>query len=100
MTEQERSNEIFKILAEELIPLMASKGHDYSGEDVLSNFQDFGWKGALVRLGDKYHRLKNFVKQGDLWVEDEKVEDTIKDLINYGFITLILYRSQQSTPPE
>ena len=98
MTERERSNLIFKILTDELIPLMTEKGHDYSGKDVMSNFQDFGWRGSAVRLGDKYHRLKNFIIQGDLWVDTETVEDTLKDLINYGFITLILYRLSLPTP--
>lgn len=95
MTETERSELILKIVTKELIPLMVQKGHDYSGKDVLSNFQDFGWKGSVVRLGDKYHRLKNFVLQGELWVENETVEDTLKDLLNYAFITLILLRSEK-----
>ena len=92
MTNLERRAMIFDILSDELMPLMMKKGHDYSGEDVLSNFQDFGWVGALTRLGDKYHRLKNFALQKELLVETETIEDTLKDLINYGFITLILYR--------
>ena len=98
MTEEERVNMIYDIVATDLIPLLAQKGHDYSGKDVMSNFQDFGWIGSFVRLGDKYHRLKNFVHQRELWVETEKVEDTLKDLINYGFITLLLYRLSLPTP--
>jgi hypothetical protein len=85
---------IREIFENELIPLLEKKSHDYSGEDMLSNLRDFGWKGVVVRLGDKYHRLKNFCKTGKYMVKDETVEDTLKDLINYGFLCLILKREE------
>jgi len=46
--------------------------------------KDYGSKGMLIRLNDKIGRLNNL-----LWdnvqplVNDEKIEDTIKDMINY-----------------
>ena len=45
----------------------------------------------VVRLGDKYHRVKNFVEQGELKVKDESVLDTLVDLINYGCLAHIMY---------
>lgn len=92
MTQQEREEAVLKIINEELIPILRAKGHDYSGTDMLGNLRDFGWQGVIVRIGDKYHRLKNFCKQGELKVKDETIEDTLKDLINYGFLALLLKR--------
>lgn len=96
MTVQEREEFIRSIFEEELIPLLRAKGHDYSGnEDCMSNLRDFGWKGIVVRIGDKYHRLKNFCHKNELQVKDESVEDTLRDMINYGFLALILFRSMK-----
>ena len=91
----ERERLIRNIFDEELIPLLRSKGHDYAGErDCLSNLRDFGWRGIIVRIGDKYHRLKNFVHDGNLSVKDESLEDTLKDMINYAFFCLIMRREE------
>jgi len=96
MTIQEREEAIKAIFEEELIPLLRTKGHDYSGnEDSLSNIRDFGIPGLIVRIGDKYHRLKNFCFSGQLLVKDENVEDTLKDVINYSFLALILRRLEK-----
>jgi len=94
MTVQEREELIRAIFEDELMPLARAKGHDYSGQgDSLSNLKDFGVLGVCVRIGDKYHRLKNFLLSGGtLKVKDETIEDTIKDLIIYGFLALILKR--------
>lgn len=92
----EREEFIFRLVRDELIPILRRKGHDYSGDDVHSNFRDFGWEGVIVRIGDKYHRLKTFILQRVLQVEDETIEDTLKDLINYGFIALLLYRESKA----
>jgi hypothetical protein len=82
---------------EEIMPLNERKGHDYSGkEDSMANMRDFGFLGIVIRLGDKWHRLKNFAKTGHLKVEDEKIEDTLKDMINYAFFALMFSREEKS----
>ena len=74
------------------LDIAEKKGHDYAGqESALSNFKDFGWQGVVVRLSDKYHRLKNFCKQGELKVSDESIRDTFKDMINYACLGLLLF---------
>jgi hypothetical protein len=93
MTSEEREKMVLEIIQNELLPVLRAKGHDYSGKDVLSNFRDFGLLGIVVRIGDKYHRLKNIMLQGRRMVEDETIEDTLKDLINYGLIALIYKRA-------
>lgn len=81
----------------ELSDIRKAKGHDYSGEeDTFDNLRDFGSLGVAARMGDKYHRLKWFYQQGILAVENETVEDTIKDLINYAYFLLLLYRQEKS----
>lgn len=81
----------------ELAALRAAKGHDYSSdeEDTFENLRLFGWQGILVRIGDKVMRLKSFSKKGLLKVKDEKVEDTMQDLINYALYLLIVYRQEK-----
>ena len=81
----------------ELADVRAQKGHDYSGTaDTLDNLRAFGWKGVVVRLGDKFHRLKHYVLSGeDLLVKDESIEDTLQDYINYALFALILYRQEK-----
>jgi len=73
--------------------------HDYSGtKDTLDNLRAFGWKGVVVRLGDKFHRLKHSILSGeDLRVKDESLEDTLQDFINYALFALILYRQEKAS---
>ena len=88
--------------------LMARKNHDYSGgkdsEDPFLNFtrvEKLGItdtkRGFLVRLTDKISRLITFVDTGIYEVSDEKVEDTILDLINY---TILFYAYLESERRE
>lgn len=72
------------------LEVLDAKGRDYSGtEDGMGNFKDFGWKGIVVRLGDKYHRLKNLTK-AEAAVANESVEDTLYDTINYAALALVM----------
>jgi hypothetical protein len=76
--------------------IMVRKNHDYSGEkgdDPFANFrrcEAMGictpLQGALVRLTDKFSRLSTYASAGKLMVEDETVDDTILDLINYAVL--------------
>lgn len=71
------------------LEVLDAKGRDYSGtEDGMGNFKDFGWKGIVVRLGDKYHRLKNLTKAEA--TVNESVEDTLYDTINYAALALVM----------
>ena len=80
-----------------LADMRKAKGHDYSGEaDTFDNLREFGSLGVLVRIGDKFKRLKNFYRQGRLDVTDESVKDTMRDLINYSLFLLIMYEQEQA----
>lgn len=87
----------FKDITDEMQELQESKGKDYGGEgDPLGNICDsihFGiepWVGAILRANDKMARLKTFIRVGRL--ENESVEDSIKDLAVYAIHALRLYR--------
>lgn len=77
--------------------MRADKGHDYSGAaDTLDNLREFGSLGILVRIGDKFKRLKHFYSQKTLRTADEKIIDTMDDLINYSLYLRIMHEQEHS----
>lgn len=86
----------FNWLLQEMAELHARKDHDYAGDEHLSNFKECekfdipAWKGVLVRLSDKWSRVKSLVKKGGNKVEDESLIDTLMDISVYALITIIL----------
>ncbi len=84
----------FYELLDEIAQLHSSKSHDYGGKDPLSNLREFGWKGVIVRLGDKYCRLRNFAKQGELKVKDESLKDTLMDNAVYSLLAIVLFEEE------
>jgi len=81
---------------EEDAMLLANKGHDYAGDkDCMDNLKEFGFFGAIVRIGDKFKRLKNFCLNQKLKVQDESVIDTLRDLRSYGYLAQILFEEEQ-----
>ena len=100
-----------KIFEGELVPLSEKKGKGYNLlNDSMANLKRAGWPGIVIRLGDKISRLESYVqqynflkmkefikdeyKEENIDLEDEKLEDTIKDVIIYGFLLLILFRME------
>ena len=83
-------------LLKEMADLHSRKNHDYAGSDPLSNLrapEDIGlpaWKGVLVRLMDKWSRLKTFARTGNFEVKDEGVTDTLMDNAVYSLLCIIL----------
>jgi hypothetical protein len=71
---------------------MLSKNADYTADssDPFSNFSTVEQldicsteQGFLVRLNDKFARIRAFVKNKNLLVKEEGVEDTLLDMSNY-----------------
>ena len=90
--------------------LLSAKNNDYANPeanpDPLAPFKNFmmcehmdvapAEVGMLIRMTDKFSRLSSFVKGGfSPQVADEKLEDTIMDIINYG-ILLLAYKQATS----
>ena len=83
------------------------KNQGYSpGADPWSNFREaegFGvpaWKGALIRLSDKYMRVKSLTQNPDNEQVGESIDDTLMDLSAYALIVLCLRREANRPKPD
>ena len=78
-----------------------AKNQDYSPEGEWGNFRESerigipAWKGAFVRLQDKYTRACNLIKGKEAFVKDETLKDTLIDLANYAVIVLCLLPEEE-----
>lgn len=79
--------ELFKKLNEESLELYKAKNADY-GNSFSKSYKEFGLTAPIIRMSDKLERLKTLSKQ-DAKVKDESIKDTLIDLSNYAFITVI-----------
>lgn len=80
--------EAYVALQKEIEALSRRKNKDY-GSDSLTTFGNYG---ILVRLSDKFDRLKTLYKNGNSGrpaVQDEKVTDTLQDIINYSIYMIL-----------
>lgn len=68
--------------------LYDAKNRDY-GDSFGKSFQEWGMPMACIRLTDKINRLCALTKSGEQRVQDESIEDTLRDLANYSIMTLI-----------
>lgn len=95
----------FNELLIELSELHAKKNSDYSGDNPLANLKEcenYGvpaWKGVLIRLSDKYSRIKSIVKKGSVAVKDESLIDTLRDQAVYSLLAIILMEEDQIGTP-
>lgn len=87
--------EYHKQFCESMYNISKSKSHDYAGyeESVFANFEVVERCGIaqvevgfLTRMMDKISRINSFIKQGVCLVDDEKIDDSIKDLANYSVL--------------
>jgi len=99
---------IHKELCLSALRLMEKKNHDYAGKKGTEPFANFTRaeamgitsteKGMMVRLLDKMSRLSSFMESGTFKVEDEKLKDTILDMINYS-VLLYAYLDEKNSKP-
>jgi hypothetical protein len=75
------------------VELLASKQHDYGHE----NINRFGSNGVLVRLWDKVSRYENLLGRG---AENEPIDDTLKDMVGYVTIYVMVKNGTFSFPLE
>ena len=73
-----------------------AKKQKYLPEEELGNFRESikigvpPWKGAFVRLQDKYLKACNLILGKEINLEDKELIDTLLDLANCAVITLCL----------
>ena len=96
-------NPKFKALLDQILILHESKNSDYATtQDPLSNLKEcrcFGVNpsiGVMVRISDKYSRMKQLLlkeSQGKTnEVQNENIEDTAMDLAVYSLLFILLRR--------
>lgn len=90
---QEKREKIFRQICAEMISVYHDKNLDY-GNSFGESVEEFGLTAAVVRIGDKYRRLKSLVAKQPR-VKDESVKDTLLDMANYAIMTLIELENQQ-----
>lgn len=79
---------VFEDITIELRDLYDAKNRDY-GDSFGQSFRKWGLPMSCIRLGDKLNRLESFAQKKDMLVNDESVEDTLRDLANYAIMTMI-----------
>jgi hypothetical protein len=88
--------------------LMQGKNADYAAtRDALYNLRQceaLGLcsveAGILVRMTDKMSRLTRYTQTGVLAVEDEQIEDTVVDLVNYSVLLLAAIKDKREAKAD
>lgn len=86
---RDRYLEHFEELLAKMLATTKAKNNDYAGaDDPFKNFREFGTLGFLVRMSDKWSRIKNLLGGTKQMVKDESVEDTLIDLATYSLLLI------------
>lgn len=80
----------FSKICDKLHSIYLAKNHDY-GNSFDQSLKEFGLVAALVRMNDKFNRLKSLsTKEAEV---NESIDDTLLDLANYCIMTY-MYRNE------
>lgn len=90
MTKPER----FREITEEIANLYEAKDKAY-GNSFGSTYEKLGLISAVTRISDKYNRLCNLATNTDVDNLGESIEDTLKDMVAYGVMTLMELRNEK-----
>jgi hypothetical protein len=77
-----------KNICDEIKALYERKNHDY-GDSFGQSFQDYGILAGIIRMEDKFNRLKKLARGGEQKVMDESIRDTLIDLANYSIMMVL-----------
>jgi hypothetical protein len=98
-----KQSERFYEILDSIKELHDKKRHDYGAEeDIFANFRlselagVAAWQGSVIRMGDKYARLANFIKKGEFKFKEENIKDTLMDMAIYSLITMILFEESEN----
>ena len=86
----------FLSICREMADLYDAKNWDY-GDSFGKSFEEWGMTMPCIRLKDKLNRLCSLTKNSSQRVQDESIEDTLKDLATYSIMTLIELRREKGT---
>jgi len=74
--------------------LLLLKKHEAYGPTNISRAPGGPENGLRVRMWDKMARLNHILENPNVDVNDESLEDTLKDLLNYCAIFIMVRRNQ------
>ena len=78
----------FSNIAKAICELHKRKNADY-GDAAYESYKDFGLVSYVIRLGDKYRRLKTLTSPGtEQMIKSESIEDTLMDLAAYSIMAI------------
>lgn len=80
--------EQFKKMTAEMAALYEEKNRNY-GNSFDKSLDEDGLLVSKIRLGDKYNRFSNLLKQKSKGTSDESIKDTLIDLANYAIMTVM-----------
>jgi hypothetical protein len=94
----------FMELTDKMKDIHIRKNAGYAGDcpDAFKNFresEDFevsAFKGCMVRMSDKWSRIKSLSKNPDNDMVGESIKDTLIDLANYSIIAYCLYEEEEA----
>jgi hypothetical protein len=87
------SKNIHAEICKELNELYIRKNNDYG--DSFSKLRNEIPDAILVRIYDKYSRLKTLLRGTEQKVNDESIVDTLTDIANYAILELMELRKEQ-----
>lgn len=94
MNKTDKLDLIFK----ESLETYKAKNADY-GDSFSKSYQEFGLTAPIVRMSDKMERLKSLSK-AEARVKDESIKDTLIDLGNYAFMTVVELEEEEAKIKE
>lgn len=65
------------------------------GNSFGSTYEKLGIISAVTRISDKHNRLCNLATNADVDNLGESIEDTLKDMVAYGVMTLMELRNEK-----
>lgn len=84
----------FKDLLDTMNGIYTRKNNDY-GNSFDKSLDEFGIVTAIVRMEDKFNRLKSLLNN-EQKVKDESFEDTLIDLANYSVMTCLYLKNKNN----
>lgn len=79
------------------LAIHSKKNHDYNGKVVPIVFNDFETKSKFSDIRRKYSRLFHMVAEEQEMQVDEKLEDTVLDLVVYSALFLEYIKEYENT---
>lgn len=89
----------FKEITSDMAETYARKNSDY-GDSFGQSIREFGFVAGVVRISDKFNRLKSLLSGKEQKVNDESVQDTLLDMANYCIMLKMEMENGQGTKNE